>query len=92
MNQPHHQQNRQQKRYTIFGRQGCGFCLQAKTVLEQKGLSFSYVDIHEEGISQGDLAKTIGRPVRTVPQIFHGQDYVGGYTELLAYLHEIVAC
>jgi len=76
------------KRFTIFGREGCGFCRQAKAVMETKGLDFRYVDIHEEGISQADLAKTVGKPVRTVPQIFHGEEYVGGYQELMKFLEE----
>jgi glutaredoxin 1 len=56
--------------------------------METKGLDFRYVDIHEEGISQADLAETVGRPVTTVPQIFHGEEYVGGYQELMQYLQE----
>ncbi len=75
-------------RITIFGRPGCGFCTRAKEVCEQKGLEFKYIDIHEAGISKEDLEKTIGRPVETVPQIFHGKDYIGGYTELDAFLKE----
>ncbi len=76
------------KRFTIFGHQACGFCRQAKAVMETKELDFRYVDIHEEGISQADLAETVGRPVTTVPQIFHGEEYVGGYQELMQFLQE----
>lgn len=76
------------KRFTIFGHQACGFCRQAKAVLESKDLDFRYVDIHEEGISQADLAETVGKPVRTVPQIFHGEEYVGGYQELMQFLEQ----
>jgi len=73
-------------RFTVFGREGCGFCRRAKQMLELRGLPLRYVDIHAEGISQADLAKTIGHEVKTVPQVFHGQAYIGGYTELAAYL------
>lgn len=69
---------------TIFGREGCGYCRRAKELCEIKGLDFNYIDINEEGISQADLEKTIGKPVATVPQIFNGKDYVGGYTEFAA--------
>jgi glutaredoxin 1 len=72
--------------FTIFGHQACGFCRQAKSVLEAKSLEFKYVDIHEEGISPAALEKTIGHPVSTVPQVFHGDLYVGGYQELMKYL------
>ena len=68
-------------RITIFGREGCGFCKRAKELCETQGLDHRYIDIHEEGISKADLEKTIGKPVETVPQIFNGQQHIGGYTE-----------
>lgn len=74
------------KRFTIFGREGCGFCRRAKEVMETNEFEFRYIDIHEEGISKADLSKTIGRTVDTVPQIFHGEEYIGGYQELTQYL------
>ena len=77
-------------RFTVFGRPGCGFCEQARRVLEAKELPFRYIDIHAEGISREDLEKTVGKPVQTVPQIFHGQQYIGGYTELDAYLKTLL--
>lgn len=73
-------------RYTIFGHQQCGFCRRAKQVLEDQGLPFRYVDIHEENISKADLSKTVGHTVTTVPQIFHGQQYIGGFEALEKYL------
>ena len=76
-------------RFTVFGREGCGFCVQANRVLEAKELSYRYIDIHKEGISKEDLEKTVGKPVKTVPQIFHGEEHIGGYTELAAYLEEM---
>ncbi len=77
--------------FTIFGRPGCGYCVQAKQVLGNKGIAYRYVDIHAEGISPEALAETVGRPVRTVPQIFHGKNYVGGYHELNQYLKTMEA-
>lgn len=73
---------------TIFGREGCGFCRRAKEVCERYDLEFRYFDIHKEGISQADLEKTVGKPVETVPQVFHGKEHIGGYTELAAFLRE----
>ncbi|UTW44185.1 GrxA family glutaredoxin [bacterium SCSIO 12696] len=73
-------------RYTIFGHQACGFCRQAKAVMEQKDLPYRYVDIHEEGISKEDLSKTIGHTVNTVPQIFYGTEYIGGFDALQKHL------
>ena len=78
-------------RFTVFGRPGCGYCIRAKQVLEVRGLPMRYIDIYAEGISKADLEKTVGKPVETVPQIFHGQKYIGGYTELEAYLNTELA-
>ncbi|WP_417222604.1 GrxA family glutaredoxin [Amphritea sp.] len=74
------------QRITIFGRKGCGFCTRAKQLCEMKGLDHRYIDIHEEGITKEDLEKTVGKPVDTVPQIFHGKDHIGGYTEFAAFV------
>ncbi len=71
---------------TIFGRAGCGFCVRAVDLCKEFGLNYKYIDIHEEGISKEDLEKTVGKPVETVPQIFYGKEYVGGFTELNAKL------
>lgn len=75
-------------RMTIFGRKGCGYCIRAKELCEIKGLEYRYIDIEGEGISQADLEKTVGKPVLTVPQIFQGKDYVGGFDDLNALLSE----
>ncbi|MDO6513703.1 MULTISPECIES: GrxA family glutaredoxin [Neptuniibacter] len=74
------------KRITIFGREGCGFCVRAKELCEIKGLDYRYIDIHKENISKEDLEKTVGKPVETVPQVFCGQEHIGGFTELEAFL------
>jgi glutaredoxin 1 len=79
------------QRITIFGREGCGFCQRAKTLCEIKGLDFVYVDIHKEGISKADLEKTVGKPVLTVPQVFCGQQHIGGFTELDAFVKQQMA-
>ena len=76
------------QRFTIFGRPDCGFCVRAKHLLESKGYAFRWVDINAEGISKADLEKTVGKPVETVPQIFHGQEHIGGYTELERYVND----
>lgn len=76
---------------TIFGRQSCGFCRRAKELCEIRGLQYRYVDIEEEGISKADLEKTIGKPVLTVPQIFHGRDHIGGFDNFDLFVKEYLA-
>jgi len=77
----------------IFGRPGCPFCTRAKTIAEQlqderDDFTFRYVDILAEGISKADLEKSVGKPVKTVPQIFIDQKPIGGCTEFEAYAKE----
>ena len=79
------------QRFTIFGKESCGFCRRAKELCEIKGLAYRYVDIEKEGITQADLEKTVGGPVTTVPQIFHGQDHIGGFDALTRFLEEQAA-
>ncbi|ARN74216.1 GrxA family glutaredoxin [Oceanicoccus sagamiensis] len=79
------------QRFTIFGKESCGFCRRAKELCEIKGLEYRYVDIEKEGIGQADLEKTVGGPVTTVPQIFHGQSHIGGFDALERFLSEHAA-
>ncbi|MCK9505474.1 MAG: glutaredoxin [Porticoccaceae bacterium] len=72
--------------FTVYGRPGCGYCVAATQLLKAKGYSYDYIDIYAEGISSVALANILGRPTRTVPQILHGNTYVGGYTDLVPYL------
>ncbi|HEH9419486.1 TPA: GrxA family glutaredoxin [Aeromonas sobria] len=74
----------------IFGRPGCPYCVRAVQVAEQlteqrDDFKFRYVDIHAEGITKEDLAKSTGKPVNTVPQIFLDEQHIGGCTDFEAY-------
>lgn len=67
---------------TIFGQQNCGYCREAKALCERNDLQYNYVDIIEQNVSFADLEQMLGKKVKTVPQIFNGQEYIGGYKEL----------
>lgn len=77
----------------IFGRPGCPFCDRAKALAERLERSGGiagqrYVDMHAEGITKADLAKTVGQPVHTVPQVFVDQTPIGGFTEFDRYVRD----
>lgn len=80
--------------YIIYGTLSCGYCTQAKQILEQEGMDYSYVDLTETTPGeQAKLMEIAGKPFRTVPQIFHKGfgnqlEYIGGFTELKAHLNE----
>lgn len=79
----------QAESFTVYGRPWCGYCSGAISLLERSNLEYEYIDIREEGISKQELGEKLGRPVYTVPQILHGDRYIGGYTDLVPYLRNL---
>lgn len=75
--------------FTVYGRPGCGYCSGAVSLLKRADIPFTYIDIYKENISKPELSKKINQPVYTVPQILHGDKYIGGYTELVPYLRRL---
>ena len=59
--------------------------------LDAKNFDYRWIDINKEGISKADLEKSTGTPVDTVPQVFHGQQHIGGFTELNSYVNSLAA-
>ena len=76
-------------KFTVYGRSGCSYCHQAVNQLEKAGYPFDYIDIYKQGLSKQDVSERIKQPVYSMPQIQHGDKYLGGYMELLAYLRTI---
>ncbi len=75
-------------RFTIFGRPDCGYCVRSKQLLGNKALEFLWIDIKEQGISKADLEKNNWKTRGDRSSNFHGQNHIGGYTELEASLKE----
>ena len=68
---------------TMYSKDYCPYCKAAKALLRSKGLSF--IDI-EVGDNERELEVMIARSNRrTVPQIFFGEEHIGGYTDLEEY-------
>jgi glutaredoxin 3 len=66
----------------IWSKDTCPYCVQAKTLLEQKGIEFEERKIGD-GWTKEQLLEAVPN-ARTVPQIFLNDELVGGYTELRA--------
>jgi glutaredoxin 3 len=69
----------------IWSKDQCPYCVQAKALLTSKG-----IDYEERNISQGpwtreQLLEAVPT-ARTLPQIFLGEEYVGGFDKLKARL------
>jgi glutaredoxin 3 len=58
----------------------CAYCFAAKRLLAKKGVAFVEVDVSKDTAKRAWLVAATGR--RTVPQIFIGDEPIGGYEEL----------
>lgn len=68
---------------TLYSAQGCGYCSAAESLLRRKGVTqWHKVAVDDEPGSLDKMIELTGR--RTVPQIFIGSVYVGGFDDLLA--------
>jgi glutaredoxin 3 len=58
----------------------CGYCQQAKALLDSVGISYTEIDVHQD-----DEAMSIMREMEftTVPQILIDDVWIGGYLELV---------
>jgi glutaredoxin 3 len=68
----------------IWSKDQCPYCVQAKTLLTQKGIVFEERKIGVD-YTKEDLLEAVPS-ARTVPQIFLDGELVGGFTELRAKL------
>jgi len=66
---------------TIYTKNQCAYCANAKQLLKAKGHSFREINLGENPELLHDVIARSGQ--RTVPQIFVGEVSVGGFTELL---------
>ena len=72
----------------VWSKNDCAYCIQAKKLLESKGIEFEERNIND-GWDREDLLAAVPT-ARTVPQIFLGEEYVGGFNELKKKLTESV--
>lgn len=69
----------------MFTKPGCGYCVRAKALFAQEGISYTEIDAvaNKETLVER-VTKDSGRAPQTLPQIYLDGKYVGGYTELAA--------
>ena len=71
------------QKVVIYSGPMCNFCSAAKHLLNKKKISYTEFDIAADQSKMQEMhEKTKG--ARTIPQIFIGETYVGGYRELKA--------
>ena len=67
----------------IYTKFGCGFCVRAKRLLDEKGVDYTEHDITMGGPKREEMLER-APTARTVPQIFIGDTHVGGSDDLAA--------
>ena len=66
---------------TVYTTEPCGFCRQAKTLLESRGVDYEEVSLTKNPDGRASLVRRTGQ--MTFPQIIIGERVVGGFRELL---------
>jgi glutaredoxin 3 len=66
---------------TVYTTDPCGFCRQAKALLEARGIEYSEVNLAKDPVGRANLVALTGQ--MTFPQIVIGQRAIGGFRELL---------
>ena len=65
----------------IYTKSTCSYCHAAKALLQQKGVPFEEISVDGDRVAQMAMAaKAGGRS--TVPQVFIGEQHVGGCDDL----------
>ena len=75
------------KMIKIYTGQNCAYCEAAKKLCDQREVMYETADIADH--MPADWIKKIGFVPRSVPQIFDGDDYIGGFTEFQTYIDTI---
>lgn len=60
---------------TVYSKNNCPFCVQAKQLLESKGVDYTEVNIEYDTDARQML---VDKGLRSVPQIFHGYEIIPG--------------
>jgi glutaredoxin 3 len=70
----------------VWSKDQCPYCVQAKALLESRGIEYEERNINN-GWDKEDLLAAVPT-ARTLPQIFLDEELVGGFTELRKRLTE----
>lgn len=64
----------------IYGTKFCPYCIAARQLLDLKSVEYQYIAVDNDPDLRDNISKRSGQ--RTVPQIWIGEHYVGGFTDL----------
>ena len=73
-------------KYTIYSKPSCGYCLQAKDLLEQNKLEFEYKQLGTH--YSLDEFMELFPDTRSLPMIVKDGEVIGGFSNLVEYLKQ----
>ena len=65
---------------TMYTQAFCGYCAAARSLLNEKKAAYKEIDVTLNKTLRREMKDRSGR--NTVPQIFVGDQYIGGYDDL----------
>ena len=68
-------------RVVLYTTEPCGFCRQAKALLERRGVDYEEIDLARDPDGRQELVALTGQ--MTFPQVLVGDRSVGGFRELV---------
>ena len=69
--------------WTVYGAKWCRFCKKAVEFLQKHKLIYVYHDVDDFGTDNiKEQLKDLSNDQKTIPIIFNGNKFVGGYTDL----------
>ena len=71
-----------QAKIIIYTKKYCSYCSAAKELFKSKGVSFEEIDVTGDQKKLDEVIKKTQH--QTIPQIFVGEKFVGGFRELEA--------
>jgi glutaredoxin 3 len=72
----------------VWSKDQCPYCVQAKSLLESKGIEYEERNIMHGTWTKEQLLEAVPN-ARTVPQIFLDEELIGGFNELRKKLNDI---
>ena len=72
--------------YTIYSKPSCGYCSQAKQLLEMEQLPFEYLQLGTH--YNLDVLMELFPDARSFPMIVKDGECIGGYNNLVEYLKQ----
>jgi glutaredoxin 3 len=69
------------KKVVIYTGPMCNYCSAAKHLLNKKKINYTELDVEADPSKMKEMQERT-KGARTIPQIFIGDTYVGGYMEL----------